>query len=89
MTILMAHMRYFKMDRKKEELVYEIPEAEILDYWEEDSESIIYNNWDRIKDWLKNIWRFFERALCDFSGKRRRITKPHPPPSNTTFVCNK
>lgn len=59
MTILMAHMRYFKMDRKKEELVYEIPEAEILDYWEEDSESIIYNNWDRIKDWLKKIWRFF------------------------------
>ena len=47
------------MDRKKEELVYEIPEAEILDYWEEDSESIIYNNWDRIKDWLKKIWRFF------------------------------
>ena len=32
----MARMRYFKMDRKKEELVYEIPEAEILDYLEED-----------------------------------------------------
>ena len=59
MTILMAHMRYFKKKKKKEELVYEIPEAEILDYWEEDSESIIYNNWDRIKDWLKKIWRFF------------------------------
>ena len=34
------------MDREKEELVYEIPEAEILDYWEEGSEYIIY----RIKD---------------------------------------
>ena len=59
MTILMARMRYFKMNRKKEELVYEIPEAEILDYWEEDSESVIYSNWDRIKNWLKKIWRFF------------------------------
>ena len=58
MTVFMARMRYFKMDREKEELVYEIPEAEILDYWEEDSESIIYNNWDRIKDWFKRIWRF-------------------------------
>ena len=57
MTILMAHMRYFKMDRKKEELVYEIPEAEILDYWNEDSESVIYSNWDRIKDWLKKIFK--------------------------------
>ena len=47
------------MDREKEELVYEIPEAEILDYWKEDSECIIYNNWDRIKDWLKKILRFF------------------------------
>ena len=55
MTVFMARMRYFKMDREKEELVYEIPEAEILDYWKEDSECIIYNNWDRIKDWLKKI----------------------------------
>ena len=36
----------------------QIPEAEILDYWEEESEYIIYNNWDRVKDWLKKIWRF-------------------------------
>ena len=43
------------MNREKEELVYEIPEAETLDYREEDSESIIYNNWDRIKDWLKKM----------------------------------
>ena len=47
------------MDREKEEFTFDIPEAEILDYWEEDSESIIYNNWDRIKDWFKRIWRFF------------------------------
>ena len=33
----------------------QIPEAEMLDYWEEDSESVIYDNWDRIKDWLKKI----------------------------------
>lgn len=58
MTILMAHMRYFKMDRKKEELVYEIPEAEVFDYWYEGSESVVYSNWDRIKNWLKKIWRF-------------------------------
>lgn len=57
MTVLMARMRYFKMDREKGITVSysHIPEAEILDYWEEDSEYIIYNNWDRIKDWLKNI----------------------------------
>ena len=58
MTVPMARMRYFKMDREKEELVYENPEAEILDYWDEDSESIIYDNWDRIKDWFKRICRF-------------------------------
>lgn len=58
MTVFMASMRYFKMDREKERLIFEIPEAEILDYWEKESEYIIYNNWDRIKDWFKRIWRF-------------------------------
>ena len=53
MTVFMERMRYFKMNRKKEELVYEIPEAEILDYWDECSEYIIYSNWDKIKDWIK------------------------------------
>ena len=43
------------MDREKEELVYGIPEAEILDYWDEDSESVIYSNLERIKDRLKKI----------------------------------
>lgn len=43
------------MDREKEELTFEIPEAEILDYWEEDSESLIYNNWDRIRNLIKKI----------------------------------
>ena len=51
----MERMRYFKMDREKEELVYEIPEAEILDSWEEESEYIIYSNWDKIKDWFKKM----------------------------------
>ena len=58
MTVFMMRMRYFKMNREKEELVYEIPEAEILDYWDEDSESIIYDNWDRIKD--LEIFRFLK-----------------------------
>ena len=53
----MARMRYFKMNREKKEFTLDIPEAEILDYWEEDSESIIYSNWDRIKDWLKKIFK--------------------------------
>ena len=49
------------MDREKGITISysQIPEAEILDYWDGDSESIIYDNWDRIKDWLKKIWRFF------------------------------
>ena len=55
MTILMACMRYFKMGREKEEFTFDITEAEILDYWDEDLECIIYNNWDRVKDWLKKI----------------------------------
>ena len=57
MTVLMARMGYFKMDREKKEFTLDAPEAEILDYWEEDSESIIYSNWDRIKDWLKKIFK--------------------------------
>ena len=45
MTVFMAHMRYFKMNREKGIInsYSHIPEAEILDYWEEDSESVIYN----------------------------------------------
>ena len=50
------------MDREKKEFTFDVPEAEILDYWEEESEYIIYNNLDRIKDWLKKIlkkiWRW-------------------------------
>ena len=57
MTVLMVRMRYFKMDREKRitDSYSQIPEAEILDYWDEDSESVIYDNWDRIKDWFKKI----------------------------------
>ena len=53
MTVFMARMRYFKMDREKgiTNSYSQIPEAEI----EEDSECIIYDNWDRIKDWLKKV----------------------------------
>ena len=64
MTVFVARMRYFKMNREKgiTDSYSQIPEAEILDSCEEDSESIIYSNWDRIKDWLKKIlkkiWRF-------------------------------
>ena len=42
------------MDRKEEELKLNIPEAEIMDFWEEGSEYVIYDSWDRIKDWLKS-----------------------------------
>lgn len=64
MTVFMKRMRYFKMDREKEITgsYSQIPEAEMLDYWGEESEYIIYSNWDRIKNWLKKIlkkiWRF-------------------------------
>ena len=47
------------MDREKEEFTFDIPEAEMLDYCDEDSECIIYNNWDRVKNWLKKIWKIF------------------------------
>ena len=57
MTVLMAHMGHFKMNREKEEFTFDIPEAEILDYWEEDSEYIIYSNWDKIKNWLKKVFK--------------------------------
>ena len=52
MTVLMARMRYFKMDREKgiTASYSHIPEAEILDYWDEGSEYIIYSNLDKIKD---------------------------------------
>ena len=40
-----------------------IPEAEILDYWDEESECIVYNKWDRIKDWLKKILKKICRLL--------------------------
>ena len=37
-------------ERKEEEL---IPEAEMMDSWDEGSEYIIYDGWD----WLKGIFR--------------------------------
>ena len=57
MTVLMARMRYFRMNREKgiTNSYSQIPEAEILDYWEEDSESFIYSNWDRIKNLFKKV----------------------------------
>ena len=57
MTVFMERMRYFKMDREKgiTDSYSQIQEAEMLDYWDEDSESVIY----RIKDWIKKILRFF------------------------------
>ena len=61
MTVFMVLMGYFKIDREKgiTDSYSQIPEAEILDYWDEDSEYIIYSNLDKIKDWFKKIWRFF------------------------------
>lgn len=45
------------MDREKEELKLNIPEAEMIDFWEEGSEYIMYDSWDRIKDWLRGIFK--------------------------------
>lgn len=49
------------MDREKgiTDSYSQIPEAEI----EEESEYIIYSNWDRIKDWLKKILKKIWRLL--------------------------
>lgn len=45
------------MDREKEELTFDIPEAEKMDFWEEGSEYIMYDRWDIIKDWLKRVFK--------------------------------
>lgn len=45
------------MDREKEEVILAIPEAEVLDFWEEGSEYIMYDKWDRIKDWLRGVFK--------------------------------
>lgn len=51
-------------ERKEKELIpkgivlkEQIPEAEIMDFWEEGSEYVMYDRWDIIKDWLKRVWR--------------------------------
>ena len=49
------------MDRKEEKIndknLEEIPEAELMDYDNEKAQIIMYSKWDRIKEWLKKIWR--------------------------------
>lgn len=48
------------MDREKEimdDKILEMPEAEMMDFWEEGSEYIMYDRWDRIKDWLRRMFR--------------------------------
>lgn len=45
------------MDREKEELVLHIPEAEIMDFWEEGSEYVMYDGWDRVKDWFRRKFK--------------------------------
>lgn len=45
------------MDRKQEELKLDIPEAEMMDFWEEGSEYVMYDSWDRIKDWFRRKFR--------------------------------
>ena len=44
------------MDRKQEELKLDMPDAEIMDFWEEGSEYIMYDRWDKVKDWLKKMF---------------------------------
>ena len=69
MTVLIERMRYFKMDREKEEIklkvpntndpfvfdLGEIPEAELMDYDNEKAQIIIYSKWDRIFDWFRRL----------------------------------
>lgn len=45
------------MDREERQEWELIPEAEVMDYWEEGSEYIMYDGWDRIKDQLERIFR--------------------------------
>lgn len=47
------------MDREKEiaDSYSHIPEAEKIDFWEEGSEYIIYDGWDRIKEWFRRIFK--------------------------------
>jgi hypothetical protein len=45
------------MDREKEEIMLNIPEAEMMDFWEEGSEYIMYDRWDRIKDWFRRKFK--------------------------------
>lgn len=47
------------MDRQKEEIMLDIPKAEMMDFWEEGSEYVMYDKWDIIKDWLKKHFPFF------------------------------
>ena len=44
-------------ERKDSKKILEIPEAEMMDFWEEGSEYVMYDRWDRIKDWLKKIFK--------------------------------
>lgn len=39
------------------ERIPEVPEAEMMDFWEEGSEYVMYDGWDRIKDWVKKIFK--------------------------------
>jgi len=57
-------------ERKEEELIPKgitqkelIPEAEMMDFWEEGSEYVMYDKWDRIKDWFKRVWKKIWRLL--------------------------
>lgn len=47
------------MDREKEIICNysQIPEAEMMDSWEEGSEYVMYDGWDRVKDWLRRVWK--------------------------------
>ena len=51
-------------ERKEKELIPKgitqeesIPEAEMMDFWEEGSKYVMYDGWDRVKDWLKRIFK--------------------------------
>ena len=45
------------MDREEEIICNysHIPEAEMMDSWEEGSEYMMYDGWDKVRDWLRRI----------------------------------
>ena len=42
--------------RKDSKEILEIPKAEMIDFWEEGSEYVMYSKWDSVFDWFRRMW---------------------------------